>query len=78
MAARAVAAVDDHHLHVGVVDQGVGERQARGTGADDQVIGVERVPHGTHATRPQSRSLAFRITSTMPPMISVSPKSLGV
>ena len=28
--------------------------------------------------RGQSRSLARRITSTMPPMISVSPKSLGV
>ncbi len=33
--------VDDRHVHVvGVVNQGVHERQARGTGADDDVVAV--------------------------------------
>ena len=76
--ARAVPAVDDHHLYIGVVDQGVGERQARGTGADHQIVGVQRVPHGRTLLGLSSSPLAFRITSTMPSMISVRPKSLGV
>ena len=41
VAARLLPPIDDRDLHVvGVVNQGVHERQARGTGADDDVVAV--------------------------------------
>ena len=42
VAAGRVPSVHEGHVHVCVVDQGVGECHAHGSGADDQVVGAQR------------------------------------
>jgi hypothetical protein len=37
----AVAAIDHGHVDVGVVDEGIHESHACGTGADDQIVGLD-------------------------------------
>jgi hypothetical protein len=37
-----MAAVQQGHVDVGVVDEGIDESHARGTGADDQVVSLNR------------------------------------
>ena len=48
VAAGRVATVDERDVHVGVIDQGVGERHAHRAGADDEVVGLERVHWSRH------------------------------
>ena len=45
--ADAVAAVDDRHARVGVVDQRVRERHAHGAGPHDEVVGFDGARHGS-------------------------------
>ena len=51
VAADAVAAVDQGHAYVGVVDQRVGERHAHGAGADHEVVGLDGARHGSTQAR---------------------------
>ena len=52
----AVAAVDEDDAYVGVVDQGIGERHAHGTGPDDQVVSLDSARHrATQARAPARR-----------------------
>ena len=42
MSSSGVATIDECDVHVGVIDQSVGEGHAHGTSAHDQVVGGER------------------------------------
>ena len=55
VSADAVAAVDQRHRDVRVIDQGVGERHPRGTGADHQVVDVDQVRRAVGHARPRRR-----------------------
>ena len=53
VAPDTVAAVDEGDAHVGVVDQGVGERHAHGPGPDHEVVGLDSARH--EATQARAR-----------------------
>ena len=55
---RGVATVDQRGVHVGVVDEGVGEGHPHGAGAHDEVVGL----HGS--VRHRARPPGGRTTST--------------
>ena len=53
--ADAVPAVDDRHAHVGVVDQRIRERHARGAGPHHEIVGFDSACHWSTQARRRRR-----------------------